>query len=157
MVDISIIGWSNRPTNILGGPVGKSRTRTGTLQGHLLDHVAKSGWHLQYEFSGGVNWDNQDISPSMAVYSCDHGTYIDHVYNVIYMITYLYSTIYIVPYNIFCTYIHTLRTKPHRNPRVSKITSVFRQNPRYFHPFWKYGLGTGRVQVRYGLVWVITG
>ena len=83
-----------------------------------------------------------------------------HVYNITYInfrVYYITIYIYIVPYNIFCTYIHTLRTKPHRNPRVSKITSVFRQNPRYFHPFWKYGLGTGRVQVRYGLVWVITG
>ena len=40
-------------------------------------------------------------------------------------------------------YIHTLRTKTRRNLRVWKIPELFWQNPGYFNPFWKYGLGTG--------------
>ena len=39
--------------------------------------------------------------------------------------------------------IHTLRTKTRRNLRVWKIPELFWQNPGYFNPFWKYGLGTG--------------
>jgi hypothetical protein len=47
-------------------------------------------------------------------------------------------------------YIYTLRTKTRRNLRVWKIPELFWQNPGYFNPFWKYGLGTGQVRVSTG-------
>ena len=59
--------------------------------------------------------------------------------------SYTYNIYYITCIHIYIhyTYIYTLRTKTRRNLRVWKIPEFFWQNPGYFNPFWKYGLGTG--------------
>ena len=60
--------------------------------------------------------------------------------------------VYIYIYKIIQVYIYiyTFRTQTRRNLRVWKIPQFFRQNLRYFHPFWKHGLGTGYVRASYG-------
>ena len=63
-------------------------------------------------------------------------------YILYYIILYYIILYYIILYYIII-YIYTLRTKTHRNLRVWKIPELFWQNPGYFNPFWKYGLGTG--------------
>ena len=55
----------------------------------------------------------------------------------------IYIYIYVYVYTYVCIYIYTLRTKTRRNLRVWKIPELFWQNPGYFNPFWKYGLGMG--------------
>ena len=60
--------------------------------------------------------------------------------SMIYHLSTNYSSTIDLPYVVWFTYTHTYIYIQYI---TSKITRVFRQYPRYFYPFWKYGLGTG--------------